>query len=117
MFELSEICGEIEDQELRAYAIAMTISASCESISETWLKLYLTTCAVDREQMDIHIVVFLGMKLLVIDCDCDNNGRSCMINRFQEHPGYNLGQIYLKENATQYLEARGRVESLRADLI
>ena len=116
MFELADVCGLIENQELRAYAIAMTIGAAGDEISESWLKIYLSSCAVDKEQMDIHIAVFNGMGLMNITCDC-NDEFSCMKVRFMGHPGYSLGQTYKTMESHEYLDARERFESLRQDLI
>lgn len=117
MFELSEICGEIEDQELRAYAIAMTISSAGNSISESWLRLYLSTCAVNREQMDIHIAVFHGMNFLNIECDCEKDYSGCMTNKFKMHPGFRIGQSYYITNSKEYIETKRRIDALKYDLI
>jgi hypothetical protein len=116
MFELADVCGLIENQELRAYAIGLTIGAAGDEICESWLKIYLSSCAVNKEQMDIHIAVFNGMELITITCDCDDE-LSCMKVRFHGHPGYALGQTYKEHKTPEYLDARARFDSLRQDLV
>jgi hypothetical protein len=114
MFDLADLCGTIEDQELRAYALAMTIGATGGEISESWLSLYLSTCPVDKTQIDIHLSVFFGMQLINVTCDC--NKISCEVGRLQSHAGYHLGSHYLSNESPQYKDAKIRVEALREEL-
>lgn len=116
MFELSEVCKEIEDQKLRAYAIAMTISAVGDSIQESWIRLYLSQCPVEKNEMDIHLAVFQGMGLLDIACDCEGYNPSCMPSRFKMHSGYVLGEKYKANNSVEYKGAKSRVDALRSEL-
>ena len=117
MFNLSEICTEIDDQELRAYALTMTLAAIGNDIPESMLKIYLCPCDINSYQMDIHLSVFLGMNLLSIKCDCLENLNDCMYNKLINHDGCSMGQAFLINETLEYFDARDRVIALRAELM
>ena len=116
MFNLSEICTEIDDQELRAYALTMTLAAFGNNLPESMLKMYLCPCDIDKDQINIHLSAFLGMNLISLECDCINKVSECMYQQLIDHQAFSLGKSFLQNETMEYLDARDRVVALKQDL-
>ena len=118
MFGLNDLCEEVEDHEMRAYAIAMTIAASGVDVPESMLKMYLTSCIVDEDHMNVHLSAFMGMNLLTVNCDCESHmsDADCLYGILINHHAFEIGHAFLQANSMEYLDAKDRVAALRFDL-
>jgi hypothetical protein len=116
MFNLAEICKEIEDDELKAYAMTVTLAALGAGIPESMLQMYLSPCDINLDEMNIHLSVFLGMELISIQCDCIDDLINCNYNKLLGHNGFALGRSFYENQTMEYLDARDRVLALKTEL-
>jgi hypothetical protein len=115
MDELSSVYEEFDDDNDRAHAVMVTLSAF-GNIPETYYRLYIAPLQIDKDRLHNCLAYFVGIGEIDIECDCSPEDKFlCDINEIYRTEFYKFGKESIF-NTREWYKCHNEVLAMKSDL-